>query len=758
MNCKIKYRHLALFAFLLIASVPDWCSGQLIRPASRQPATPPNRPAPKKVGTKMTGFGVPFAISDPENKFIEVQLYMSKNRGVTWQFYGRQNLDGKEFAFQSNGDGEYWFALKTLDRNRKLQPPGDTHAELIVVVDTLMPELDFRVQPDAAGRVVCRWQAKDQNIDPNTVRLSYRPLLSTNDQENNWIDVPYKAVEIAQNGLFADQYAFWVDNSAVEMLVRMQISDIGSNAAIEERQITSPRMSGNPNQSGSRLAANQPPVRQVSSPPKNQQRPAAPNQNPDGSGSTAPSANSNQALANNRQPPQQIGPGPSSSQTGWNIRKAPSGSNQPPTSLPTTDANKNETKKVATPQFNSNSGTSLYGRDAQSPVGPQNNNLAIQQSSSTVTWHSQPSATDGREKSLSNAWPTQESDSAVMTLGEGTTKPTSDSVVQSGQKPVATPPMSQTEVFPAASNPAMRPKPLLPDSNSAKANNLLTPPAAKEDASLTPVPKNDVQTAPTFPKGHGTPTENPTAEDFTLENSNLPAPNPTNSVLEKLSGSSIPIAFAPKADGSLNIEPVNTKRFRLNYQNDFLSPAMVAKVTLWMTTDGGQTWSAYGEDADFTSPFAVQVEHEGTYGFRVVFQSTEGAQGRTPARGDEPDMWIRVDVTAPTAVLLSAPYGRGEQAGSLVINWQATDDELGDRPIQISYSRQSDGPWTTIINGQSNTESYAWKTGADVSEKVYLKLTVTDAAGNITETATTRPIDLAGLIPRGRILSVDPVK
>ena len=76
----------------------------------------------------MTGFGVPFSINDPDNRFIEVHLYVSKERGQTWQYHDRTDPHETQFPYQSKGDGEYWFALKTLDRDRKLNPDGDPRA------------------------------------------------------------------------------------------------------------------------------------------------------------------------------------------------------------------------------------------------------------------------------------------------------------------------------------------------------------------------------------------------------------------------------------------------------------------------------------------------------------------------------------------------------------------------------------------------------------------------------------------------------
>ncbi len=127
---------------------------------------------PRRLVTNLRGFGIPFQINANDDTFIEVHLYLSRDGGRNWSFQGRQTTDQQECPFHATADGDYWFALKTLDRDRRLLPEGQTRPELHVVVDTARPQLDFRVQTDPAGRVVCRWQAQDPNpppIQPATV-------------------------------------------------------------------------------------------------------------------------------------------------------------------------------------------------------------------------------------------------------------------------------------------------------------------------------------------------------------------------------------------------------------------------------------------------------------------------------------------------------------------------------------------------------------------------------------------------------------
>ena len=76
----------------------------------------------KTLATNLRGFGVPFQINANDQSYIDVQLYLSEDKGRTWRFYDRQTTDKTEFPFRADEDGEYWFAIKTLNRNRQLIP------------------------------------------------------------------------------------------------------------------------------------------------------------------------------------------------------------------------------------------------------------------------------------------------------------------------------------------------------------------------------------------------------------------------------------------------------------------------------------------------------------------------------------------------------------------------------------------------------------------------------------------------------------
>jgi hypothetical protein len=200
-----------------------------------------------------------------------------------------------------------------------------------------------------------------------------------------------------------------------------------------------------------------------------------------------------------------------------------------------------------------------------------------------------------------------------------------------------------------------------------------------------------------------------------------------------------------------------SRRFYLNYEIDQSNPDQLGRVQLWYTMDGGHQWHRYGEDQDKSSPFLVEVDQEGTYGFRLVLESRDGLAARPPGAGDLADMWVHVDWTAPVARLTSARYGTGVELGQLLIQWDVSDRLLHERPVSLSYSDEPNGPWRAIVAGLANKGQYAWHVPEDVPRRFFLRLEARDQAGNVAIDQLAEPISADGLAPQGRIRGILPI-
>ncbi len=200
----------------------------------------------------------------------------------------------------------------------------------------------------------------------------------------------------------------------------------------------------------------------------------------------------------------------------------------------------------------------------------------------------------------------------------------------------------------------------------------------------------------------------------------------------------------------------NSCIFSLDYVVDNDPGAATANVELWGTIDQGDSWERWGVDSDRESPFDIEVEQEGLFGFRMVIVGANGVASRRPLPGDKPDAWVRVDTQIPGCRILSVLNGKGNDAGSLVIEYSATDDHFGDRPISFAWAPNPNGPWQPISQGARNNSRYVWTPDPGLPDRVYLRMEAVDAAGNVGANQLDLPVDIQGASPRGRIQGVRP--
>lgn len=211
-----------------------------------------------------------------------------------------------------------------------------------------------------------------------------------------------------------------------------------------------------------------------------------------------------------------------------------------------------------------------------------------------------------------------------------------------------------------------------------------------------------------------------------------------------------PFEFAPGTYFS-----VNQKRFRVRYHVDGLSEDQIGSVAIFGSTDMGKHWRLWTSDNDRVSPVPIEVPTEGRYAFRVVVTNLGGLASDIPASGTPPELVVDVDLTAPTPRITAAPYGRNPRQATLNIQWQCPDQDLIDLPIAIAYSDSPQGPWTTITQAAPNRGEFAWQLQPNLPGRVYLRMAATDKAGNRGFYQLPEPVNLAPLIPHGRILGLE---
>jgi hypothetical protein len=209
-----------------------------------------------------------------------------------------------------------------------------------------------------------------------------------------------------------------------------------------------------------------------------------------------------------------------------------------------------------------------------------------------------------------------------------------------------------------------------------------------------------------------------------------------------------------REQGLANRQLVNSTHAVLDYRIDQVGPSGVSKVEVWMTADEGKSWQRLCEDPDRRSPVEFDLPREGLYGICVVVTNGNSISDPPPSAGTVPDWWIEVDTTRPTAQLQSVRPGSGEDAGSLLVTWAASDKNLSGEPIDLYYATSREGPWSAIGRGLRNDGAYRWQAPHDGVGRYFIRMDVTDRAGNLTRCETPEAVVLDLTHPKAKVLGV----
>ena len=206
--------------------------------------------------------------------------------------------------------------------------------------------------------------------------------------------------------------------------------------------------------------------------------------------------------------------------------------------------------------------------------------------------------------------------------------------------------------------------------------------------------------------------------------------------------------------GVSNRQLINSTHVVLDYRIDQVGPSGVSKVEIWMTPDEGRTWQRLCEVPNHRSPAEFDLPREGVYGVCVVVTNGNSISDPPPSSGTVPDWWIEVDTTRPVAQLQSVRPGAAEDAGTLLITWAASDKNLSGEPIDLYYATSREGPWMAIGRGLRNDGAYRWQAPHDGVGKYFIRMDVTDRAGNLTRCETPEAVVLDLMHPKAKVLGV----
>jgi hypothetical protein len=203
--------------------------------------------------------------------------------------------------------------------------------------------------------------------------------------------------------------------------------------------------------------------------------------------------------------------------------------------------------------------------------------------------------------------------------------------------------------------------------------------------------------------------------------------------------------------GPANKQMLNTTRATIDYKVDQVGHSGISKVEVYLTNDGGQSWQRHQEDPDRRTPAEVDLPGEGLFGVRLVITNGNGFGGTPPARGDSPMCWIEVDTTAP--FIQMRPIDP-VQNGVIELRWTASDKNLGAEPIDLYYKTRPDGPWQVIQRKVKNDGLYRWVFPRDQGAQFFVKIEVSDLAGNSAHAETASAIVLDTTEPHALVVGV----
>jgi hypothetical protein len=121
---------------------------------------------------------IPF--DDPNDpRIVMVHLCVSEDRGKTYERRASARPNQKEFRYTAPGDSIYWLTTQTEDRDGNLYPPNPAALPpmLVLQVHTKKPVIALKqIPPLREGYIAVDWDIRDDFLDPNSLRVEYRPV------------------------------------------------------------------------------------------------------------------------------------------------------------------------------------------------------------------------------------------------------------------------------------------------------------------------------------------------------------------------------------------------------------------------------------------------------------------------------------------------------------------------------------------------------------------------------------------------------
>ena len=195
-----------------------------------------------------------------------------------------------------------------------------------------------------------------------------------------------------------------------------------------------------------------------------------------------------------------------------------------------------------------------------------------------------------------------------------------------------------------------------------------------------------------------------------------------------------------------------SRRFAWDYEVPAERPnATRLRVELWCTRDGGLSWQKAAVDDDAVSPINVVLPAAGLYGFRLEIVPDAPDTSTGPRPGDAAESWIGIDEDPPHVELLGASRVSESESSGIVIRYTSRDQLPAPKTARLLFSPNADGPWATIAMAVDNQGEYRWQPDRATPARVYLRIEVADASGNVGAVTSPEPVTVSTSRVVGRL-------
>jgi hypothetical protein len=164
-----RWTYCTLRSLALAAGI--WGAGDALT-AQTTPVAKTQPALPKKIYTKTTEFKLPVQMDEKTRATLDKVCLYVKTPTTEWVRQDTGPASLPHFLHRVSQDGEYWFALTTIDQAGK-PVPADVSQEppaLRVVVDTKAPALEVQPWTSPTNDVCIRCIVTDANADPASLK------------------------------------------------------------------------------------------------------------------------------------------------------------------------------------------------------------------------------------------------------------------------------------------------------------------------------------------------------------------------------------------------------------------------------------------------------------------------------------------------------------------------------------------------------------------------------------------------------------